>query len=82
MGNSKSDDLEGTLGGFSRELPKRLGYFKKARGKWDSARYNALNILKNVQDLSKYDEPHRRMIRKLQEVWQGLTTWEEQYGGL
>ena len=59
------------------ESYQKDGDFKKARGKWDSARYNALNILKNVQDLSKYDEPHRRMIRKLQEVWQGLTTWEE-----
>ena len=53
--------------------------FKEARGKSDSARYDALNKLNKIKDLSEYDEPYRSMIRKLQEVWETpeVTTWEE-----
>ena len=54
--------------------------FKKARGDSSGARYNALSKLTNVTDLSEYEEPHRSMIRKLQEVWvtPEVKTWEEQ----
>ena len=37
--------------------------FKEARGKSDSARYDALNKLNKIKDLSEYDEPYRSMIR-------------------
>ena len=61
--DSRAETLYGTqyfdpLGGFSRELPKD-GDFKKARGKWNSPKYQALSKLTNVQDLSTYDEPYQ-----------------------
>ena len=49
------------------ESYQKHGDFKKARGKNSGPRCQALRTLNNVQDLSEYDEPHRSMIRKLQE---------------
>ena len=60
-----------------RESYQKDSDFKKARGTHTSARYHTLNKLTKVTDLSTYDEPHRSIIRKLQEVWAGQKTWEE-----
>jgi ASC-1-like (ASCH) protein len=61
------------------ESYEKDGDFEKARGKRGCARYQALLKLTNVQDLSTYEEPHRSMIRKLQEVWvtPEVKTWKE-----
>ena len=53
------------------------GYgFYSARGTNMSARYQALLTLKN-KNADEYDEPYKSQIKKLQELWEEQTSWQE-----